>query len=141
MFVLLFALYTENWKCKTNCFWIFKTFRNEEPHVKKRMGKHGEKVDLILRVDLVSFSVWKLLFLDMRSKGKHFVHSASTQNQRLVGIQSKTLDLQWSNSSKPHVLVANLISYTVCSDNWICQWYGINNETGFIIFLFFLHLT
>ena len=27
--------------------------RNEEPHVKKRMGKHGEKVDLILRVDLV----------------------------------------------------------------------------------------
>ncbi len=29
--------------------------RNEEPHVKKRMGKHGEKVDLILRVDLVIY--------------------------------------------------------------------------------------
>ena len=28
--------------------------RNEEPHVKKSMKKHGEKVDLILRVDLVS---------------------------------------------------------------------------------------
>ena len=27
--------------------------RNEEPHVKKKMGKHGEKVDLILRLDLV----------------------------------------------------------------------------------------
>ena len=27
--------------------------RNEEPHVKKSMKKYGEKVDLILRVDLV----------------------------------------------------------------------------------------
>ena len=35
----------------------FVVCRNEEPHVKKRMGKHGEKVDLILRVDLVKYFV------------------------------------------------------------------------------------
>ena len=28
---------------------------NELPHVKKSMKKYGEKVDLILRVDLVSY--------------------------------------------------------------------------------------
>ena len=38
-------------------FLSFVVCRNEEPHVKKRMGKHGEKVDLILRVDLVKYFV------------------------------------------------------------------------------------
>ena len=32
--------------------------RNEEPHVKKSMKKHGEKVDLILRVDLVRLCLY-----------------------------------------------------------------------------------
>ena len=58
LFAFLFALCTlkiEN--VKQIAIEFLKLFRNEEPHVKKRMGKHGEKVDLILRVDLVSFSL------------------------------------------------------------------------------------
>ena len=42
--------------------------QHEEPHVKKFIKKHGEKVDLILRVDLVrqgGFNLvpkWSLIF-------------------------------------------------------------------------------
>ena len=47
--------------------------RNEEPHVKKSMKKHGEKVDLILRVDLVSTFLNHLILDVLKSLCKKIV--------------------------------------------------------------------
>jgi len=48
--------------------------RNEEPHVKKRMGKHGEKVDLILRVDLEELGISDDEFDDIQSLFQLYDH-------------------------------------------------------------------
>merc|ERR1712165_161566 len=48
--------------------------RNEEPHVKKRMGKHGEKVDLILRVDLEELGITDDEFDDIQSLFQLYDH-------------------------------------------------------------------
>jgi len=48
--------------------------RNEEPHVKKRMGKHGEKVDLILRVDLEELGITDDEFDEIQSLFQLYDH-------------------------------------------------------------------
>jgi len=48
--------------------------RNEEPHVKKSMKKHGEKVDLILRVDLDELGISEDEFDDLQSLFQLYDH-------------------------------------------------------------------
>jgi len=55
--------------------------RNEEPHVKKRMGKHGEKVDLILRVDLEELGITDDEFDDIQSLFQLYDHDKETNIQ------------------------------------------------------------